>query len=106
MLDEDATAASAGGCLKKTFKPSKLERIPGSIDGGSRELPSAAAADDDQSVPNVHAVAPPAFDRRSLDLGKLRPSAEGPDGAEVDQQLSPTRPPLSSDNDDAVVPSS
>ena len=87
-------------------KHSTLERIPGSIDGGSRELgeqcpalepqaplfsvvedASSAPASDDQSVPDI------------CDTGEKY-------GASLDEpQLSPTHPPLCSDSEDGVVPS-
>lgn len=117
MLDEDGYP---GGVAASFAKPSRLERIPGSIDGGSREVPGkpaaaaepvAAASDDedydneeDQSVPDFQAMSPPAFDRSFLDLRMIRSGKDG--GSAGREQLSPTRPPLCSDCDDAVVPSS
>ena len=144
LADEGKKKSSGGGCGavdwdgetttvaattdRLTMTRTKLERIPGSIDGGSRELPiestiaapapapvAAAVAtrddEDDQSVPDMSGVTPPKFDRRSLDLGKISANIINSKSSSVSAgegeggPASPTRPPLSSDSEDAVVPS-
>ena len=124
LADEGKNGAAETPTANKLMTRTKLERIPGSIDGGSRELPTIAASaaapgeeeeeeeEELQRVPDMNAVKTPKFDRRSLvDLGNIRTTAKitsssgGSPGEEEEGPASPTCPPLSSDTDDAVVPS-